>query len=57
MKRISLKELWEKVLILEGKMDAKTENDIIVAKQFKHFVFIIISVEVLGTIINYFIHR
>lgn len=51
----SLKDLYERLITLEAKMDAKTENDKIVAKVFKRFVFVMIGFQLLNFIITYLV--
>lgn len=52
---ITLKELFERLVQVETKLDMKTANDMIVAKRFKSFTLIIILVEVVNFIFNFFI--
>lgn len=55
-KEITMKELFERVVQLETKLDMKTENDIIVAKRFKYFTYVIIFIEVVNMVFNYFLY-
>lgn len=55
-KGVGLKELFERVVQLETKMDMKTENDKIVAKRFKGFIYVIIGIQIINLIFSYFIY-
>lgn len=49
---ITTKELFERLIALETKLDMKTENDKIVARRFKSFTYIIIFIEVINFVFN-----
>ena len=54
--KITLKEVFERVVALETKLDMKSQNDIVVARRFKGFTYIIIGIQVVNLIINYLLY-